>query len=252
MWGWLFLRAGFASFSSCMNSTDIVFCTRFVTIPFSHKLRLQIQLQSQYNIRQRSKYVLPWIAARTLHALAASAYWRLLVLFTRCKLAGTSQLPVMRAQAFHANRIMEDATRLEVKPFEISITFMKRLWARIPQLFMFVNLFQMAFSVKRIARDGNSLFRILAILLENCSYYFMLRYLIGYAETVLCSADYSHKIRLNSTCICTSTLINSGIFKTDCIAIFVDRNLNLTFLAYEKPIFSSTFPFFSVLTLSLY
>jgi hypothetical protein len=32
----------------------------------------------------------------------------------------------------------------------------------------------------------------------------------------------------------------------------VDRNLNLTFLAYEKPIFSSTFPFFSVLTLSLY
>jgi hypothetical protein len=129
MWVWLFLRAGFASFSSCMNSTDIVFCTRFVTIPFSHKLRLQIQLQSQYNIRQRSKCVFAWITARTLHALAASGYWRLLVLFTRCKLAGTSQLPVMRAQTFHANRIMEDATRFEVKPFEISITCMKRLWA---------------------------------------------------------------------------------------------------------------------------
>jgi hypothetical protein len=34
----------------------------------------------------------------------------------------------------------------------------------------------------------------LLILLENVSYYFVLRYLIADAEIVLCCAGYSHKI----------------------------------------------------------
>jgi hypothetical protein len=43
---------------------------------------------------------------------------------------------------------------------------------------MFVNLFQMfAFSVNRVPGYGSSLFWNLAILLENVSYYFVLRYL---------------------------------------------------------------------------
>jgi hypothetical protein len=48
------------------------------------------------------------------------------------------------------------------------------------------------FSVKRVAGDGNNLFRSLAILLENVSNYFVLRYLIADAETVLCCAEYNH------------------------------------------------------------
>jgi hypothetical protein len=39
--------------------------------------------------------------------------------------------------------------------------------------------------VKRVAGDGNCLFRSHAILLETISYYFVLRYLIAEAETVL-------------------------------------------------------------------
>jgi hypothetical protein len=58
---------------------------------------------------------------------------------------------------------------------------------------MFVNLFQMvAFSVKRVAGDGINLFQSLAKLLENVSYYFVLRYFIAIAETVLCCAEYNN------------------------------------------------------------
>jgi hypothetical protein len=51
-----------------------------------------------------------------------------------------------------------------------------------------------ALSAKRVAGDGNSLFRSLANLLENVSYYFVFRYLIAHAETVLCCAEYNHQI----------------------------------------------------------
>jgi hypothetical protein len=53
--------------------------------------------------------------------------------------------------------------------------------------------------VSRVADDGSSFVRSLAILLENVSYYFVLRYLIVEVETVLRCADYNHQIRLNST-----------------------------------------------------
>jgi hypothetical protein len=39
-------------------------------------------------------------------------------------------------------------------------------------------------SVKRVSDDVNGLFRTLAILLEDASYYLMLRYLIADAESV--------------------------------------------------------------------
>jgi hypothetical protein len=40
--------------------------------------------------------------------------------------------------------------------------------------------------MKKLADDGNSLFRKLPILLTNVSYYFVLRYLTADAERVLC------------------------------------------------------------------
>jgi hypothetical protein len=46
------------------------------------------------------------------------------------------------------------------------------------------------FSVKGLACDGNCLLRSLTILLENISYYFVLRYFIADAETILCYVEY--------------------------------------------------------------
>jgi hypothetical protein len=56
-----------------------------------------------------------------------------------------------------------------------------------------------AFSVKIVVDDGNCMFRNLAILLETVSCYFVLRYHISNAETLLCCTEYSHWIRWNST-----------------------------------------------------
>jgi hypothetical protein len=49
-----------------------------------------------------------------------------------------------------------------------------------------------AFSVRKVAGDGKSLFWSLPILLENVSYYCVFRYLIADAETLLCYAEYNY------------------------------------------------------------
>jgi hypothetical protein len=48
-------------------------------------------------------------------------------------------------------------------------------------------------SVKRVAGDANCLFWSLTILLENVSYYFVLRYLTAYAEAMVHCAEYNTK-----------------------------------------------------------
>jgi hypothetical protein len=47
--------------------------------------------------------------------------------------------------------------------------------------------------LRRVAGDGNTLFRNHAILLKNVSYYFVLRDLIADADTVLCYVEYITK-----------------------------------------------------------
>jgi hypothetical protein len=44
---------------------------------------------------------------------------RLLAAFTRYKLARASQVPEMRAQTFHASRIIDVASRFKVKPVQL-------------------------------------------------------------------------------------------------------------------------------------
>jgi hypothetical protein len=49
-----------------------------------------------------------------------------------------------------------------------------------------------AFSVKGVIGNGNCFFRGVAVLLETVSFYFVLKYHIADAGTVLCCAEYSH------------------------------------------------------------
>jgi hypothetical protein len=48
---------------------------------------------------------------------------------TRCSLARASQMPGIREQTFHANGIMEVATRFKVQPIEFSTIYTKSLQA---------------------------------------------------------------------------------------------------------------------------
>jgi hypothetical protein len=52
--------------------------------------------------------------------------------------------------------------------------------------------------MKRVARNANCSFQRLAALIENASYYFVLRCLIADAGTGLCCGEYSHWFRWSS------------------------------------------------------
>lgn len=66
-------------------------------------------------------------------------------------------------------------------------------------LYFSLLLKMVAFSCEEWQIITNVCSRASPVLLENISYYFLLRYLIVDAETMLCCAEYNHRIRWNST-----------------------------------------------------
>jgi hypothetical protein len=78
--------------------------------------------------------------------------------FTRFKFARASHVPGMRAQTFHASRVMEVATRFKAKPVEFSTTCMKRLRSHPLHL---TRASQLALCKRVLSKHHNAMHKIL-------------------------------------------------------------------------------------------